>query len=226
MTIENATVSYGNNVILEPSTLKVDPYGVTSLLGRNGTGKTSLFKAIYGITNIKDLAISFDGIIHKKPYTKPGLINYIPQKQCHPTWLIIEDLIIEYGLDPNRFLDRYKFLSQYRNAKVGTLSYGTVRLLVTLISLNADVRYTVLDEPFSNVMPVHNDLIVATIKEVSSRKGILISDHQFRTVLSVTDKLYLIVNKRIKLLYEFSELVTYGYLSEGTDTAGFKEAHP
>ncbi|NJC27549.1 P-loop NTPase family protein [Neolewinella antarctica] len=96
------------------------------------------------------------------------------------------------------------------------MSFGTTRLLAVLVALNADVRYTVLDEPFSNIMPVHNDIVTETINEVKGRKGILLSDHQYRTVLSVCDKLYLIVDKSIKLLGSPEELVTYNYLSDGT----------
>ncbi|MFK8162676.1 MAG: ATP-binding cassette domain-containing protein [Lewinella sp.] len=221
MIIENASVSYGSKIILEPSTLKVEQHGVTALLGRNGTGKTSLFNALYGLTHIQDLAVSFDGIIVKKPYTKPGLINYIPQKKCHPSWLVIEDLISSYGLDPDAFLKKHPVFLEDRSSEIRELSYGTTRLLVTLVALHADVQYTVLDEPFSNVAPVHAQLLVDTIKEVSTRKGILISDHQFRTVLSVTDKLYLIVDKRVKLLNGSADLITYGYLSEGTDLIDF-----
>lgn len=221
MLIENASVSFGEKIILEPSTLTVGRSGVTALLGRNGTGKTSVFNALYGLTKIQDLAVSFNGITIKKPYTKQGLINYISQEKCHPSWLGIEDLVSSYRLTPDDFFKEHPLLSQYRHSEVRDLSYGTTRLLVTLVALHADVQYTVLDEPFSNVAPVHSELIVKTIKKVSARKGILISDHQFRTVLSVTDKLYLIVDKRIKLLNGFSDLVTYGYLSEGLDVTNF-----
>jgi ABC-type lipopolysaccharide export system ATPase subunit len=101
-------------------------------------------------------------------------------------------------------------------SRLDELSYGFRRLFIILVAIEADVRYTILDEPFSSIMPVHNELIISAIRSASDRKGLLISDHQFRTLLSVTDKLYLIFDQHVKLLNSHSELIDYGYLSKGT----------
>ena len=146
----------------------------------------------------------------------PGLMNYCSQGRCHPTHLTLFDLCASYQVSSDDFLLTYGMFNEYARSPLSDMSYGLSRLLVTLILLNAPVSYTVLDEPFSNIMPVHNEVLVKTINQVKQRKGVFISDHQYRTVLSVCDKLYLIVDERIRLLNSAGELITYGYVPAGT----------
>ena len=129
----------------------------------------------------------------------------------------IAELLGYYGLGVDTFINRYPLFAEWRQYRLGELSHGAGRLFVTLLLLEADTRYTVLDEPFSNVMPVHNELLTETIRRVKSRKAVLLSDHQYRTVLPVTDDLYLIADKHIRKLKSDRELVDYGYLRKGTE---------
>lgn len=215
MVIENIEIKYGKSVIIKPSTLRLAPQGITSILGRNGTGKSSIMNSIYGLNSVKDITISFNGVVVKKPYLSVGLVNYISQNKCHPDFLTVEDVLVGYSIQLSVFLNKYPLFIDNRSLKLGELSYGFRRLFVILVAIEANVRYTILDEPFSSIMPVHNELIIAAMKSVVHRKCILLSDHQYRTVLSVTDKLYLLHNNGIKLLENYSELIEYGYLPEG-----------
>lgn len=216
MVIENIEIKYGKRIIIKSSTLRVEPHGITSILGRNGTGKSSIMNSIYGLNSVKDIIISFNGVVVKKPYLSVGLLNYISQNKCHPDFLTVDDILVGYSIKPSIFIDKYPLFIDNRSLKLGELSYGFRRLFVILVAIEANVRYTILDEPFSSIMPVHNELIIAAIKSVVHRKGILLSDHQYRTVLSITDKLYLLHKNGIELIKNYAELIEYGYLSEGT----------
>ncbi|NJC27550.1 ATP-binding cassette domain-containing protein [Neolewinella antarctica] len=107
MVLENIVVAFGDREVLAASTIRVEPTGVTVLLGRNGTGKSCAFKAIYGLYEQRDLIISFDGRVLRAPYTLPGLINYVPQEHCHPGWLTPDRMLELYGVDKDAFRAKY-----------------------------------------------------------------------------------------------------------------------
>ncbi len=216
MILENITIVYGGHRVLESSTLHLQPGRVTALLGRNGTGKSSVFRALYGLYKDRNLLISVGGARVQRPWLRPGLINYLPQELGHPPRMRVAELVGHYGLALTAFLARYPLFTEWQQHPLRDLSHGTARLFVTLLVLEADTRYTVLDEPFSNVMPVHNELLLEVLQRVKSRKAILLSDHQYRTVLPVTDNLYLIADQRIRKLTDAQELIDLGYLREGT----------
>ena len=219
LVLEQIQITYGNHRVLEASTLAVASGGVTALLGRNGTGKSSVFRSLFGLYPDRDLSISVDGTYVRRPYLRPGLINYVPQGSSHPPQLTVARYLQYYGIDRDRFLGDYPLFAPHADDRLGTLSLGTVRLLLCLIALRADTRFTVLDEPFSNVMPVHNELLAAALGEARRRKGILLSDHQYQTVLDVADTLYLIVDRRIRLVGDPGDLVELGYLPKGAAPA-------
>ena len=221
--LEQVTIAYGNQRVLEASTLAVASGSVTALLGRNGTGKSSVFRAVFGLYPDRDLSISVDGTFVRRPHLRPGLINYVPQRASHPPQLTVARYLTYYGLDRERFLATYPMFRPHAVDRLETLSPGTARLLLCLIALRADTRFTVLDEPFSNVMPVHNELLLAALQEARARKGILLSDHQYRTVLDVADTLYLIADRRIRLVDDPGDLVALGYLPKGAAPAPRRE---
>ncbi|WP_116108920.1 ATP-binding cassette domain-containing protein [Lewinella sp. IMCC34191] len=212
--LEQIQIIYGNQRVLEASTLAVASRGVTALLGRNGTGKSSVFRAVFGMYPDRNLSITVDGSFVRHPHLRPGLINYVPQRASHPPQLTVARYLKYYGLERERFLAEYPLFQSQADDRLETLSLGTARLLLCLIALGADTRYTVLDEPFSNVMPVHNELLLDALRKARARKGVLLSDHQYRTVLDVADTLYLIVDRRIRLLRDPGELTELGYLPD------------
>ena len=212
LVLEQIEITYGPHRVLESSTLAVARGGVTALLGRNGTGKSSVFRSLFGLYSNRDLSITVNGTFIRRPYRHPGLINYVPQGPSHPPQLTVSRLLAYYGIDRECFLADYPLFAPHAEDRLAVLSKGTARLLLCLIALRADTRFTVLDEPFSNVMPVHNELLFDALREAQKRKGVLLSDHQYRTVLDVADTLYLIVDRRIRLLRGPEELSELGYL--------------
>ena len=219
LVLEQIEVVYGQHRVLEPSTLAIPRGSVTALLGRNGTGKSSVFRSLFGLYRNRDLCISIDGTFVRQPYRQAGLINYVPQGASHPPQLTVARYLQYYQIDRERFLSDYPLFASHVDHRLGELSFGTARLLLCLIALRADTRYTVLDEPFSNVMPVHNEMLIAAIRAARARKGILLSDHQYRTVLDVANTLYLILDRRIRLLRDPGELSELGYLPDGAAPA-------
>ena len=219
LVLEQIEITYGRHRVLEPSTLSVARGSITALLGRNGTGKSSVFRSLFGLYRNRDLSITVDGTFVRQAYRQPGLINYVPQGASHPPQLTVGRYLGYYGVDRERFLADYPLFAAHVDDRLEVLSGGTGRLLFCLLALRADTQYTVLDEPFSNGMPVHNELLIHALRAAQKRKGVLLSDHHYRTVLDVADTLYLIVEQRIRLLRDPGELNDLGYLPESVSPA-------
>ena len=216
LSVENIEIKYGINSILKSSTLNIQKDRVTILLGRNGTGKSSIFNSIMSLIPVKDLIVSKNGLIIKKPFLEIGLLNYVSQIRCYFLDDSLDSIINDYKVESSIFYNKFKNFAEYKNYSMRNLSQGLRKLFITLVSLEADVEFTILDEPFSGVMPIYNDLIIAQIESVKDRKGILISDHQYKTLLPIADKIYLIHDKSIRLMENNYDLEKFEYLPTGT----------
>lgn len=96
--------------------------------------------------------------------------------------------------------------------RFGSLSGGEERLLELYLILSMPTRFTLLDEPFTGLSPLATELATTLITELGAKKGILISDHQYRHLLAMTDHNYLLANLRLQSFRTAEELPALGYL--------------
>ncbi len=87
------------------------------------------------------------------------------------------------------------------------------RILEVLLLIESPAKFTILDEPFSHIMPIYIELVKEAIKRVKYRKGILITDHQYNHILEVSDRLHLLREGIFYQISDKSELVEKGYIS-------------
>ena len=73
--------------------------------------------------------------------------------------------------------------------------------------------FILLDEPFTHITPVQADDFKATIRKCAKTKGIILTDHQYRNILDVSDKIILLHNGTTKHITSHEELVTYNYIN-------------
>lgn len=71
-----------------------------------------------------------------------------------------------------------------------------------------------LDEPFSQIMPVHVDILKTIINEEKKNIGVIITDYLYEHVIDICDDLYVISNGKIYLIKNINDLLTLGYLNE------------
>ena len=212
--LDSVFLSFGPKEVLRGAHLRLRKGEVTGMLGRNGTGKSCLLKILTGQLRPENLYIGVDGVYAKDLYAVPGLINYLPQHSCHPPDMRIGKILDLYGVDAAAFMLRHGHLFPAKNPRFGQLSGGIRRLFEILLLLAAETHFTLLDEPFSHIMPMHLEYIREAIRESAERKGVLVTDHKYEHVLDLAQTLYLIYGGTSRIVSGREELARYGYLRE------------
>ncbi|WP_342089150.1 ATP-binding cassette domain-containing protein [Dyadobacter sp. OTU695] len=207
-------LEYNGQKILQNIYISMQTGHVTALLGRNGTGKSSLMQMTFGTLRGQSQSVRFDGDYFSHPYKQPGLISYLPQHSFLPGNLRVSDVCRLYEVDFTDLCRHFETFEQYKRVRISDLSTGNRRLLGTLLILLMPVSFTLLDEPFAALSPIHIEQMGKAIAEQKARKGILISDHAYEEVLRLADETYLIVpvGRSILLKNVYSELEEFGYL--------------
>ncbi|PZP49728.1 MAG: ABC transporter ATP-binding protein [Pseudopedobacter saltans] len=198
--------------ILSNIYLKAEKGEVTGIIGRNGCGKTTLMNVIFGSLKADYASIRIDGQKLKKGIN-PEQIQYLPQFTILPDNLSLERIAKLYNIDFSEFAQYFK-LKVPENARFGELSKGSQRLLECYIFLKNPCEVTLLDEPFSFIMPIYVEKIKQLINYQKPNKTIIITDHMFRHVNEVCDKLFLIKNGRTIPIKQQNDLIQNGYLPD------------
>ena len=163
LTIDNLHQAYGGSHILRGLSFEVKTGEVTTLLGRNGVGKTTLLKSLMGLVKTKSGSITFDGkdITNLPPHerVKTG-IGYVPQgREIFPRLTVEENLLMGLATKPgstpilHRIFDRFPVLKQMMHRRGGDLSGGQQQQLAIGRALAMGPKLLILDEPTEGIQP-------------------------------------------------------------------------
>jgi lipopolysaccharide export system ATP-binding protein len=205
------TKSYKGRKVVDDISLKIAQGEVVGLLGPNGAGKTTTFYIIVGLTSPDSGQVQLDGVdITNFPMylrAREG-ISYLPQEPSIFRKLTVEENIMAVletrPLRPDRRRERLEELiedlglQQVRRSYGYLLSGGERRRVEIARSLVISPSFILLDEPFSGIDPltvIDIQKIIVRLKE--SGIGVLVTDHNVRETLQVTDRAYIINNGRI-----------------------------
>jgi len=161
--IDNLNQAYGGSHILRGLSFEVKTGEVTTLLGRNGVGKTTLLKSLMGLVKTKSGSITFDGkdITHLPPHerVKAG-IGYVPQgREIFPRLTVEENLLMGLATKPgstpipSRIFDMFPVLKQMMHRRGGDLSGGQQQQLAIGRALAMGPKLLILDEPTEGIQP-------------------------------------------------------------------------
>lgn len=204
--VENISKSIGSKLLFKNISFDLPNNKIIGLLGANGAGKTSVFKAISGLSKIDSGKIKFyDENLHLmtlEERSNAGL-NYVPQENS-----LFDDLTLKENLEAivelrfkgissdkskqiENLLDLMK-LTDKANTKSKFLSGGEKRKTEILRAILLDSKFILLDEPFAGVDPISVEEIIKILKNFKKDLGIFISDHNFRDVINVCDEIILL----------------------------------
>jgi lipopolysaccharide export system ATP-binding protein len=204
---------YGRRQVVSGVDYEVDRGEVVGLLGPNGAGKTTSFRMTIGLIDADGGSVMFDGrdVTNLPMYLRARAgMGYLAQDSSVFRQLSVEDnlmAILETRKHLNRkqrkarqneLLDQFG-LTKVRKTKANRVSGGERRRLEIARSLITEPKMIMLDEPFAGIDPKTVIEIQDQIRGLVERYniGILLTDHQFRETLEVTDRCYLIREGRV-----------------------------
>jgi len=197
---------YKDRRVVDGVNFEVNPGEVVGLLGANGAGKTTTFYMVVGLIRPNGGKIFLNGqdVTHLPMHIRARLgIGYLPQEASAFRKLTVEDNLRllwqingvskkEQNERLERLLDEYQ-LHKVRRSKAIELSGGERRRLEIARSLAIKPQFLLLDEPFSGVDPIAVASIQKIIRSVKAQGlGVLITDHNVRETLAITDRAYII----------------------------------
>ena len=210
--VQNLQKSYGGRRVVDGVSFDVNPGEVVGLLGRNGAGKTTSFDMVLGLVKPEKGSVKLDQneIAQKPIHIRSRLgIGYLPQEASIFRKLSVRDnlrLILELrGMSRKQQDERIKtLLGQFglehlEHVMAVQLSGGERRRLEIARCLANDPRFILLDEPFTGVDPISISDIQKLIRRLRDEwgLGILLTDHNPRATLKITDRAYLIDQGKI-----------------------------
>ena len=207
----NLRKTYGDREVVKGISINVKRGEVVGLLGPNGAGKTTTFYMITGMIRPNEGIVKLNGTdITKMPMYKRAKhgIGYLAQEPSVFTKLSIEDnlrLVLEMtsltkeeqAQKLEKLLDDFS-ITHIRKNKAFNLSGGERRRTEIARALVMEPNFILLDEPFSGIDPIAVEDIQKIIFDLKSRNiGVLITDHNVRETLSITDRSYLLYEGNI-----------------------------
>ncbi len=212
LTAENIFSEADGRQIVAGGAISARKGAITGLLGRNGSGKSTMLQCIFGTRSSTECDVFVNGIKVHKPYTHAGLVAYLPQRPFLPPTLTVHGALRHFGIDQDVAIAHFPVLGTDMYRPIHELSGGTERLLSTLLILLSHRRFAFLDEPFSHIMPLHVETLKQLILQQRQAKGIIITDHMYKHLLPICDTIYLMKDGKTILIRDHADLVLYGYL--------------
>jgi lipopolysaccharide export system ATP-binding protein len=207
----NLRKSYGRRCVVDNVTLHVEPGEVVGLLGANGAGKTTTFYMVIGLETPEagHVVLAGQDVTRLPMYLRARLgLGYLPQEPSVFRKMTAAENILAVletmGLRRREQLKRVEELLQefgiehVRNTRGDSLSGGERRRTEIARALATEPQFILLDEPFAGIDPKAVDDIQSVILYLRGRGiGILITDHNVRETLGVTDRAYIMAEGKI-----------------------------
>jgi manganese/iron transport system ATP-binding protein len=228
ISVRNLTVTYNNGfTAVQDASFDLDPGTICALVGVNGSGKSTIFKAVMGLVRPSAGEVLLCG----RPVAeaiKRNIVAYVPQSE-EVDWnfpVLVEDVVMMGRYGHMNFLrmpsraDRYKVdealerlgMSAYRSRQIGELSGGQKKRVFLARSLAQEGRIILLDEPFTGVDVKTESAIIGLLRELRAAGHLmLVSTHNLGSVPDFCDQVVLI-NKTVLAAGPTAEVFTQANL--------------
>ena len=217
----NLVKHYQQRCVVDHLSLNVARGQIIGLLGPNGAGKTTTFRMMVGFIRAEEGSVTLDGRnLEALPFHQRARmgISYLPQEPSIFVKATVADnlnLALEWtqshkGLEQarNRLLEEFA-LTPLQTHTASTLSSGERRRLEIARALATSPSFILLDEPFSGIDPLTIHDLQGCLSQLKQQEiGLVITDHNVRDTLAVTDYTYLIHEGKLIVEGTADDLVT------------------
>jgi ABC-type multidrug transport system ATPase subunit len=212
--IDSVQKSFGERIILSDVYLQCETNDIVGLLGRNGSGKSTFLKIVFGTIPADFKFVRVNGIVKTKTKELMNEISYLSQDNFIPNVFSVKK-VIRLSIAKER-IDSFcndEIIRTISDKKIAHLSGGELRYLEIKLVLENPSKFVLLDEPYNGLSPLMIEKVNQLIIMNSCKKGIIISDHNYRNVISISTRLVLIKEGKLNHLKDKNELIEKGYLS-------------
>jgi urea transport system ATP-binding protein len=208
LSVKDLFVAYGQSQALHGVSFEAGRKESVAIMGRNGMGKTTLFKSLMGLLPVKSGSVGVAGadITHDESYRRVAKgIAYVPQgRMIFPTLSVEEN--IQTGLEnartrriPDEVYALFPVLWDMRRRKGGNLSGGQQQQLAIARALVTEPKVLLLDEPTEGIQPSIIKDIAKALNEIKKLRDItiVVSEQVLSFALEVADRLFVIEGGRL-----------------------------
>ncbi len=231
--LKNLTVHYGKALAVDSVSLEVAEGSIVSLIGANGAGKSTILRAISGLTPITSGEIWFSDVridgMRIPEIVKLGLVQIPEGRQLFPYLTVLSNLKlgaslrkdnIEIKKDLDEIFEHFPILWERRDQKAGTLSGGEQQMLAIGRGLMAKPKLLMMDEPSLGLAPKMVDELVPVTNNINRRGvSILLVEQNIPLALTVASRGYALQVGRIVVegdieKFKTSDVIKKAYLGE------------
>ena len=209
LAVDHIAVGYGQSQVIPGLSFGAGENEIVAIMGRNGMGKTTLFKALIGILPVRAGSIVLGGanLTEKEPFERVAEgLAYVPQGRMIFPKLTVEDNI-RSGLRtrkedvPDELYEFFPVLKDMRNRRGGNLSGGQQQQLAIARALASHPKVLLLDEPTEGIQPSIIKDLARMLKEIRDKRGlsIVVSEQVLSFALEIADRVLVLDRGRITL---------------------------
>lgn len=199
----NLTKKFDNKIVLDNINLTIKPNKIIGLLGKNGTGKTTLIKLINDLLTPTSGEILING---KKPGPESKeIISYLPERTYLDKSMTIKETLIFFSefyqnFNIEKAKKLLKDLDLNEEQKLSKMSKGMLEKLTLILVMSRKAKLYILDEPLGGVDPATRDYILDTIlTNFDEDASIIISTHLIEDIEKILDEVIFIDKGKIIL---------------------------
>lgn len=138
-------------------------------------------------------------------------MTYLPHHNFIPQHLTVKRVFDDFEIDFKEFEVHFPELSSHSHFKIANLSGGQRRLIEVYMIVKSKSQFSMLDEPFSHLMPLPVEKMNELLHVEKEKKGFLITDHLFQHVVALSHNLYVLKDGKTHFTKNQNDLAKLGY---------------